>query len=73
MPPRETCPVTFFDAFVVKNRLARVQGEVSGRGVPSALLVAMGQTLLRSFLKQGLSPATALPPERLRAISFGAG
>lgn len=62
---------TFFDAFEVEGRLALVQGEVSGRGVSSALLVAMAQTLLRSFVKQGLAPAAAL--EELNRVPIADG
>lgn len=62
---------TFFDAFEVGEKLAVVQGEISGRGVSSALLVAMAQTLLRSFVKQGLAPAAAL--EELNRVPIADG
>ncbi|MFT5143414.1 MAG: serine/threonine protein kinase/serine phosphatase RsbU (regulator of sigma subunit) [Rhodothermales bacterium] len=63
---------TFFDTFAIgDDRLALVQGDVSGRGVSSALLMAMAQTFLKSYLSDGVSPADAL--RKLHALPIAEG
>ena len=40
----------FYNYFLVDDhRIALVVGDVSGKGVPAALVMAMTQTLIRSF------------------------
>jgi serine/threonine protein kinase len=63
---------TFYDAFAIgDDQLALVQGDVSGRGVSSALLMAMAQTFLKSYLTDGVSPADAL--RKLHALPIAEG
>ncbi len=52
---------TFYDAFdMSENRVGILMGDVGGRGVTAALLMAMGQTFVKSFMQQGVSPADCL-------------
>jgi sigma-B regulation protein RsbU (phosphoserine phosphatase) len=51
----------FFDYFLINDDLLCVCiGDVSGKGVPSALFAAVTKTLLSSYVKLGQSPATVL-------------
>jgi sigma-B regulation protein RsbU (phosphoserine phosphatase) len=51
----------FFDYFVIdENRLGFVIGDVSGKGVPSAIFMAVARTLIHSFGRSGLSPDECL-------------
>ncbi|MFM8439467.1 MAG: PP2C family protein-serine/threonine phosphatase [Candidatus Kapaibacterium sp.] len=51
----------FFDFFLVtEHRLGFVIGDVSGKGVSAALLMARARTLLRSHAQQGSSPAECM-------------
>jgi len=46
----------FFDYFVVNNQhLGFVIGDVSGKGMPSAIFMAVARTLIHSFGKTGIS------------------
>ena len=44
-----------YDVFPVQDSLALVIGDVSGKGVPAALFMAMTKTLLSAAAKEGLS------------------
>jgi sigma-B regulation protein RsbU (phosphoserine phosphatase) len=47
----------FYDFFLVsKNRLGFVIGDVSGKGVPAAMLMAVSRTLLRATALKGIPP-----------------
>ena len=51
----------FFDYFMVDDQmLGVVVGDVSGKGVPAAILMAAGRAMLRSAAMRGVSPADAL-------------
>jgi sigma-B regulation protein RsbU (phosphoserine phosphatase) len=47
----------FYDFFMVgENRLGFVIGDVSGKGVPAAMLMAVSRTLLRATALKGIPP-----------------
>ncbi|MBR6046082.1 MAG: SpoIIE family protein phosphatase [Ruminococcus sp.] len=50
----------FYDCFMSGNGLCFVIADVSGKGIASALFMAMTKNLIREKLKAGLSPAEAL-------------
>jgi sigma-B regulation protein RsbU (phosphoserine phosphatase) len=51
----------FYDFFQTEDgRYALVIGDVSGKGVPAALFMAVTVTLVRSILGSGLNPAEAM-------------
>ena len=51
----------FYDFFLIDaERLGLVIGDVSGKGVPAALFMAVTRTLLKSTALAGLSPAACL-------------
>lgn len=51
----------FYDFFLVDDRrLGVVIGDVSGKGVPAAIFMAISRTLLKSTALQGLSPGECL-------------
>ena len=51
----------FYDVIrVSEHEIYFVLGDVSGKGIPSALLMAQALSMLRLILKQGMAPATAL-------------
>jgi sigma-B regulation protein RsbU (phosphoserine phosphatase) len=51
----------FYDFFLLdENRLGFVIGDVSGKGIPAALFMAVTRTLVEGIAKQGLSPAECL-------------
>lgn len=51
----------FYDFFLVdERRLGFVVADVSGKGVPAALFMAVSRTLLRSVALQGVAPAECL-------------
>ena len=51
----------FYDYFMVDDRmLGVVVGDVSGKGVPAAILMAAGRAMLRSAAMRGVSPADVL-------------
>lgn len=63
---------TFYDAFDLEDgRIGLLMGDVGGRGVTAALLMAMGQTFVKSFLQRGESPAACL--EQLNSMLFADG
>ncbi len=47
----------FFDFFYVDGRLFVVIADVSGKGMPAALLMAVTRTIVRNFAAVGLEPA----------------
>ena len=50
----------FFDIFPMGERLAVVVGDVSGKGIPAALLMVMVRTLLREIARDLAEPAEVL-------------
>jgi sigma-B regulation protein RsbU (phosphoserine phosphatase) len=51
----------FYDFFLIDhNRLGFVIADVSGKGVPAAIFMAVSRTLLRSSAMEGLSPSACL-------------
>jgi len=51
----------FFDCFFAdEGALTLVVADVSGKGVPAAMLMAVSMTLVRSLVKRGLAPAEVL-------------
>jgi serine/threonine protein kinase/serine phosphatase RsbU (regulator of sigma subunit) len=63
---------TFFDAFkLADGRVGLLMGDAGSRGVTAALLMAMGQTFVKSFLQKGESPDACL--NELNAMLFADG
>ena len=63
---------TFYDAFEMENgKIGLLMGDVGGRGVTAALLMAMGQTFVKSFMQQGISPVDCLT--QLNTMLFADG
>jgi sigma-B regulation protein RsbU (phosphoserine phosphatase) len=61
MSPAREVGGDFYDFFLIdKNRLAFVIGDVSGKGVPAAILMAVCRTLLKATAMQGISPGECL-------------
>ena len=50
----------FFDVFSMRDRIGVVVGDVSGKGIPAALLMVMVRTLLREIARELSDPAEAL-------------
>jgi sigma-B regulation protein RsbU (phosphoserine phosphatase) len=51
----------FYDFFLIDDeQLAFVVGDVSGKGVPAALFMAVSRTLLKSIAMQGVAPGECL-------------
>jgi len=50
----------FFDIFPMGERLGVVVGDVSGKGIPAALLMVMVRTLLREIARDLVDPADVL-------------
>lgn len=51
----------FYDFFLIDaNRLGLAVGDVSGKGIPAALFMAVSRTLLRAIALQGGSPGQVL-------------
>ncbi len=50
----------FYDFFLLdRNRLGVVIADVSGKGVPAAIFMAVSRTMLKATALQGPRPATA--------------
>jgi phosphoserine phosphatase RsbU/P len=50
-----------YDFFLIdKNRLGLVIGDVSGKGIPAAMFMAVSKTLLKATALKGISPDTCL-------------
>jgi serine phosphatase RsbU (regulator of sigma subunit) len=61
MVPAQEVGGDFYDFFLVdQRRLGVVIGDVSGKGVPAALFMAMSRTLLKSIALEGLAPDECL-------------
>jgi sigma-B regulation protein RsbU (phosphoserine phosphatase) len=61
MAPARQVGGDFYDFFLIEpDRLAFVIGDVSGKGVPAALFMAVSRTLLRATAMQNVSPAECL-------------
>ncbi len=63
---------TFYDAFELPGgRLGMLMGDAGTRGVTAALLMAMGQTFVKSFMQKGVEPAECL--DQLNSMLFADG
>jgi sigma-B regulation protein RsbU (phosphoserine phosphatase) len=61
MIPAHAVGGDFYDYFWLKeNRLGVVVGDVSGKGVPAALLMAVTRSLLRAAVQRGCEPGACL-------------
>jgi sigma-B regulation protein RsbU (phosphoserine phosphatase) len=60
LPAKEVGGDLYDYFFLDPNRLAIVIGDVSGKGVPAALFMAVSRTLLRATAQQKLSPGECL-------------
>lgn len=61
MIPAQEVGGDFYDFFLIDNqRLGLVIGDVSGKGVPAALFMAVTRTLLKSTALAGLPPSACL-------------
>ncbi len=61
MEPAKEVGGDFYDFFLIDDdRLAVVVGDVSGKGVPAALFMAICKTLLKTEALRGLEPADVL-------------
>lgn len=61
MKPAREVGGDFYDFFMIdNNKVAMVIGDVSGKGVPSALFMAIAKTIIKNHLINGRSPARTL-------------
>ncbi len=61
MAPARRVGGDFYDFFTIGNdRLGFLIGDVSGKGVPAALFMAVSRTILRATALQGIDPAGCL-------------
>lgn len=61
MTPAREVGGDFYDFFLIdERRLGFVIGDVSGKGIPAALFMAVSRTLLQAVALQGLPPAECL-------------
>jgi sigma-B regulation protein RsbU (phosphoserine phosphatase) len=61
MTPARRVGGDFYDFFLIdEGRLGFVIGDVSGKGIPAALFMAVSRTLLRATAMQGMGPAECL-------------
>jgi len=61
MQPARSVGGDFYDYFFIdEHRLAFAIGDVTGKGVPAALFMAVSRTLLRSTAARGSSPSECL-------------
>jgi phosphoserine phosphatase RsbU/P len=61
MTPAREVGGDFYDFFYIDDKqLAFVIGDVSGKGVPAALFMAVSRTLLQAIALQGVAPAECL-------------
>ena len=61
MLPARMVSGDFFDFFLLdENRLAFAVGDVSGKGIPAAIYMAVSRTLLRATTAQNLTPLECL-------------
>ena len=72
MKPAKEVGGDFYDFFLVDDdHLALVIADVSGKGVPAALLMMTSRTLIKENLSAGLSPAQALARVNVRLLETG--
>ncbi len=61
LDPAKEVSGDFYDFFMLDDRRMIVAvGDVSGKGVPAALFMAVTRTFIRAFAKEGLSPGEIL-------------
>jgi len=61
MTPAKEVGGDFYDFFLIdKERLGLVIGDVSGKGVPAAIFMAVSRTLLKATAMKGLPPSECL-------------
>jgi len=61
MIPAKEVGGDFYDFFLIdQNRLGFAIGDVSGKGIPAALFMAVGKTVLKTTAMKGLSPEECL-------------
>jgi phosphoserine phosphatase RsbU/P len=61
MIPAKEVGGDLYDFFLIdKNRLGLVIGDVSGKGIPAAMFMAVSKTLLKATALKGISPDTCL-------------
>lgn len=61
MHPAKEVGGDFYDFFLLdEDHICLVIADVSGKGVPAALYMMIAKTLIKTALKQGVSPATCL-------------
>jgi sigma-B regulation protein RsbU (phosphoserine phosphatase) len=61
MIPAKEVGGDLYDFFLIdKNRLGIIIGDVSGKGIPSAMFMAVSKTLLKATALKGISPDTCL-------------
>ncbi|MCD7956372.1 MAG: SpoIIE family protein phosphatase [Lachnospiraceae bacterium] len=59
MDPAKEVGGDFYDFFMVDDRhLAVVMADVSGKGIPAALFMVIGKTLIKDHTQPGISPGT---------------
>ncbi|MDE6655628.1 MAG: PP2C family protein-serine/threonine phosphatase, partial [Anaeroplasmataceae bacterium] len=59
MTPAKAVGGDFYDFFMIdENHLAIVMADVSGKGIPAALFMMIGKTLLKEYTKTDLDPAS---------------
>jgi phosphoserine phosphatase RsbU/P len=61
MNPAREVGGDLYDFFLIdKNRIGLIIGDVSGKGIPAAMFMAVGKTLLKATALKGISPDTCL-------------
>lgn len=74
MLPARQVSGDFYDFFALdRNRFAFVVGDVSGKGIPAALFMAVTRTILRSTALHGACPAACLAAVNRALLPQGGG
>jgi sigma-B regulation protein RsbU (phosphoserine phosphatase) len=74
MLPARQVSGDFYDFFAIdKNRFGFVIGDVSGKGIPAALFMAVARTVLRSTAMHGASPGECLTAVNRLLVPQSAG
>lgn len=60
MKPAKEVGGDFYDFFMASGRLWCVMADVSGKGVPAALFMVIGKTLIKTAAQSGLAPCEVL-------------
>lgn len=60
LPARQVAGDFFDFFFVAEHVLAMVMGDVSGKGVPAGMLMAVTRTLIRNLAREDVSPAEVI-------------